>query len=316
MSAESALTVTVTRKDCVAEGVVLLHLAAKDGSPLPDWSPGAHVDLILGDGLVRQYSLSGDPADQSHWRLGILREPESCGGSAFICEQLKLGDELEARGPWNNFPLEPAQRYLFIAGGIEITPIVPMVAEATRNSADWKLVYGGRRRDSMAFLDELGAYGERMTVVPQDQAGLLDLDTILRDEDDRTLVYCCGPEGLLQAVEDRTRHLPRGTLHIERFHGLPLEEATWDGPFEVVFEQSGVTATVEPGQTIIEVAEDMGVPVMYSYSEGTCGTCETRVLQGTVRHRDAYLDEGQRAAGDRMMICVSRSAGPQLVLDL
>lgn len=316
MSVEPSRTVTVTGKEHVTDDVVVLHLAADDGAPLPDWSPGAHVDLVLGDGLIRQYSLSGDPDDRFHWRLAVLREPDGRGGSALVHDKLEIGDLLEARGPRNNFALEPARRYLFITGGIGVTPILPMVAAAQRHGADWRLVYGGRSRDAMAFLGEAEAYGERVTVVPQDEAGLLDLDTILRDLDDGTSVYCCGPEGLLNAVEEGTRHLPRGTLHIERFHGLPLDEATWDGPFEVVFRQSDVTAVVRPDQAIIEVAEDEGIPVMYSCSEGTCGTCETRILEGAVQHRDAYLDEEERAGGDRMMICVSRSAGGRLVLDL
>ena len=308
--------VTVTAKERAADDVVVVYLAATDGSELPEWMPGAHIDLVLADGLVRQYSLSGDPCDRSTWRLGILRDENSRGGSSHIHDKLEAGHKLEIHGPRNNFALERATRYVFIAGGIGVTPILPMCAEAELRGASWQLVYGCRSRSSMAFLEELSNYGSRVTVVPQDEAGLLDLDSLLSDVDDETLVYCCGPEGLLAAVEERMKRLAKGALHVERFRGLPLEEAAWDGSFEVVFEQSGVTCTVEPGQTIAEVAEDEGVPVMYSCAEGTCGTCETVVLEGIVQHRDSYLDDDQRAAGDRMMICVSRSAGPRLVLDL
>lgn len=316
MTREVSRTVRVSAKEVAATGVVVLHLVAADGGPLPEWTPGAHVDLVLGNGIVRQYSLCGDPRDRSAWRLGVLREPDSRGGSSYIHDTLIEGEELEARGPRNNFHFDVSPRYLFVAGGIGITPLLPMVAEAERKGSDWNLVYGGKSRAGMAFLDELEVYGDRVTVVPQDEFGLLNLDAILKTADDETLVYCCGPEGLLTAVEERAAHLKPGALRIERFRGLPLEEAVWHGPFEVYFEQSDITVTVEPHQSIVEVAEDAGVAVMYSCSEGTCGTCETPVLEGTVDHRDSYLSEEQRAAGDRMMICVSRSAGPRLVLEI
>jgi ferredoxin-NADP reductase len=316
MTIDSARTLVVTAKNTAADGVVVLCLAASDGAPLPDWTPGAHIDLVLGDGLIRQFSLCGDPSDRSHWRLGILREPDSRGGSSYVHDELEVGHEVDVRGPRNNFAFWPAERYVFVAGGIGVTPILPMLAEAERRGADWRLVYGGRARSSMAFLDELAAYGDRVSIVPQNEAGFPDLDVIVDDVGADTLVYCCGPESLLAAVEQRAGHLPCGTLHLERFRRLPLQQASCDGPFEVVFAQSGITATVAPDQAIAEVAEEEGVPVLYSCAEGTCGTCETRVLAGTVQHRDSYLDEDQRAAGDRMMICVSRSGGPRLVLDL
>ncbi|MFC7550671.1 PDR/VanB family oxidoreductase [Plantactinospora sp. GCM10030261] len=306
----------VTSKTVAADGVVLLHLAAPDASPLPEWTPGAHIDLVLGDGIIRPYSLSGDPDDRGEWRLGVLREENSRGGSAYLHDHLQPGHEIEVRGPRNNFALHPARQYLFIAGGIGITPLLPMIAYAHRQGADWRLLYGGRSRASMAFLDELEVYGDRVRVVPQDEEGLLDLDTVMKSVTEETQVYCCGPEGLLAAVEGWSDRLPNGGVHVERFRGLPLEDAVWEGPFEVVFQQSGITAVVEPDQQIIEVAEEEDIPVLYSCAEGTCGSCETTVLAGAVHHRDSYLSPQERTAGDRMMICVSRSAGPRLVLDL
>lgn len=308
--------VKVTGKTTAAEGVILLRLAAPDGGPLPEWAPGAHIDLVLGEGLVRQYSLSGDPGDRFEWRLGILREENGRGGSAYLHDRVQPGHEIEVRGPRNNFTLHPARRYLFIAGGIGVTPILPMVACVDRQGADWRLVYGGRSRASMAFLHELEAYGDRVSVVPQDEEGLLDLDMIMKSVTEETLIYCCGPEGLLAAVEAHSDRRPGGGVHVERFRGLPLEDARWEEAFEVVFAQSGITAMVEPDQAIIEVAEEADIPILYSCAEGTCGSCETKVLEGSVHHRDSYLSEQEKDTGDRMMICVSRSAGPRLVLDL
>ncbi|GGQ26547.1 ferredoxin-NADP reductase [Actinomadura coerulea] len=313
---EAELCLRVVGKAAVARGVVVLELTAPDGRVLPAWSPGAHVDLVLGNGLIRQYSLCGDPRRNTVWRIGVLREADSRGGSAYVHDVLQVGDEVRVRGPRNNFALATAQRYVFVAGGIGVTPILPMLVEAERRGAAWHLYYGGGSRDSMAFLDELAGYGDRVTLVPQDVCGLLDLDAILEAPADGTLVYCCGPEGLLEAVTRRAEPWPRDTLRIERFRNRAPAEPARAAPFEVVCELSGVTLVVGPGERIVDVAEEAGVGVMYSCSEGTCGTCETAVLDGAVDHRDAYLTDEQRAAGDRMMICVSRAAGPRLVLDL
>lgn len=311
------LPVRVVGKDAVARDVVVLELAAADGRALPGWSPGAHVDLVFGNGLIRPYSLCGVPGRNTVWRIGVLREADSRGGSAYVHDVLQVGDEVRVRGPRNNFVLDAAPRYVFIAGGIGVTPILPMLAEAERRGSDWRLFYGGRTRSSMAFLDELAGYGDRVSVFPQDVSGLLDLDAILGTTPaDGTLVYCCGPEGLLDAVTRRAASWPVGALRVERFRNRAPAETGMDGLFEVVCEQSGVTLMIEPGGTIIEAAEEAGLGVMYSCSEGTCGTCETPVLDGPVDHRDAYLTDEQRAAGDRMMICVSRGAGARLVLDL
>jgi ferredoxin-NADP reductase len=223
---------------------------------------------------------------------------------------------VRVRGPRNHFPLLPSPRYLFVAGGIGITPILTMVAAAEATGARWELVYGGRRRASMAFLDELAGYGERVAVRPQDEFGLLDLDALLGTPQPDTLVYCCGPEPLLAAVEQRCADWPSGSLRVERFTAKPLTEPVLTGAFEVELAQSGLTLTVPPDRSILDVAEDAGVNVMSSCSEGTCGTCETPVLDGEPDHRDSVLTEEEQAANDCMMICVSRSRCPKLVLDL
>jgi ferredoxin-NADP reductase len=300
-----------------AEGVVVLELRDPSGAELPAWAPGAHLDLKLPNGMTRQYSLCGDPDDRSVWRIGVLREPEGRGGSAYVHDELTQGTEIDVRGPRNNFPLVPAPRYVFIAGGIGITPILPMMGAAQAAGADAELHYGGRSRRSMAFLESLEEISETPVVLhPQDEVGLIDLPGILGTPRPDTLVYCCGPEPLLQAVEKQCAAWPSGSLHVERFAPKELGEPVLQDAFEVELAQSGMTLTVPPDRTILEVVEEAGIPVLSSCQEGTCGTCETPVLEGQVDHRDSLLTAEEQEANDTMFICVSRAACPKLVLDL
>jgi ferredoxin-NADP reductase len=301
----------------LADGVVRLTLVRTDGSPMPAWQPGAHVDLVLGPDLTRQYSLCGDPADHAALTVAVLREPEGRGGSARVHDGLAEGDAVRVRGPRNRFPLVDAPRYLFVAGGIGITPLLPMIAAVDARGADWRLVYGGRRRASMAFAGELAAaHPARVDLCPQDEVGLLDLDVLLGTPRHDTAVYCCGPEPLLAAVEERCAAWPPGALHVERFSPKPVTDAPEPVSFTVELTLSGLTLTVPPGRTILETVEEAGVPALSSCQEGTCGTCETPVLAGVPDHRDSLLTESERAAGDAMLICVSRSRTPRLVLEL
>lgn len=304
--------------DVVAEDVVALTLVDPDGSPLPPWTPGAHVDLLLQEGLVRQYSLCSDPADSRVIRVGVLKAPESRGGSAFVHERLVAGSTVRVRGPRNHFPLVSSPRYIFIGGGIGITPMLPMVAEAEAAGADWHLHYGGRSRSSMGFVDELAQYGDKVTLVPQDEAGVLDLELILGEPRDDTLVYVCGPEGLLGAVEARCgESWPDGALHLERFAAKEIEAPSGgERSFEVELAATGITLTVPPDRSVFDVIQDAGISVMGSCHEGICGTCEQVVLEGQIDHRDSVLSESEQAANDAMMICVSRCTSDRLVLDL
>ncbi|MFG1923137.1 PDR/VanB family oxidoreductase [Cryptosporangium sp. NPDC048952] len=298
------LRLRVDRREAVADGVISLDLRAPDGGNLPPWEPGAHIDLNLGPDLVRQYSLCGDPADPSVWRIAILRELDSRGGSQYVHDKLHEGATVDVRGPRNHFPLEPAEKYIFIAGGIGITPILPMLAAATAAGADWELHYGGRSHASMAFRDELT--GPQVHL----QEGLLDLTTILGEH---ALIYCCGPEPLLSAVEQL---VPAEALRLERFTPKAQGDVVRHESFEVELTQSGITLTVPTDRSILEVVEAAGVTVLSSCQEGTCGTCETAVLSGEVDHRDSLLTDDEQAANDTMFICVSRAACPRLVLEL
>ncbi|OIJ93116.1 PDR/VanB family oxidoreductase [Streptomyces monashensis] len=308
------LELVVSQREFVADGVLSLTLRHPLGLRLPAWEPGAHVDLLLGPELERQYSLCSDPADRAAWRIAVLREPDGRGGSACVHDALDVGGTVRVRGPRNRFRLEPFPRYRFVAGGIGITPILPMLAAAETAGAEWSLLYGGRTRASMAFTGELARYGERVTLAPQDETGPLDLAPVLAGVRDDTLVYCCGPGPLLDAVAARC---PAGRLRVERFRAAATaRRAQAAAEFEVVLARSGRTLTVPPKVSVLDTVRAAGVEVLYSCTEGTCGTCETDVLEGTPDHRDSVLGEEARAAGDTMMICVSRCRGTRLVLDL
>lgn len=299
-----------------ADGVRALVLERADGGRVPAWTPGAHIDLVLGNGLERQYSLCGDPADRSTWRVAVLLEPESRGGSSYVHSSLDAGTAVRVRGPRNEFPLADATHHVFVGGGIGITPLLPMIAELDARGASWSLLYGGRTRSSMAYLDELARYGDKVTISPQDSDGLLDLAGYLGEPRIDTLVYCCGPGALIDAVEEQCAAWPHGALHVERFRP---KDGALDGPstsFEIYLEASDLTLTVHEDQSIADVVEAAGVDILTSCREGTCGTCETTVLEGVPDHRDSLLTDDEKAANDVMMICCSRSCGPRLVLDL
>ena len=298
----------------VADGVVAVELVAADGGPLPRGEPGAHVDLLLGPDLVRQYSLCGDPDRPRSWWIAVLLRPDGGGGSRRV-HALRPGDRVPVRGPRNAFRLHPAPHYVFVAGGIGITPIRPMLDAAGRAGAGWTLHYGGRSRSTMAFADELARHGPRVRLQPQDEHGPLDPDAILAAAPSGALVYCCGPAGLIDAMTERSAG--SGTLHVERFTAAPGAGDGADTAFDVECRASGVTVRVPPGVSILDALEEAGgVIVNSSCREGVCGTCETGVLAGEPDHRDTVLDDAERASGEMMMVCVSRSRGPRLVLDI
>ncbi|WP_051792175.1 PDR/VanB family oxidoreductase [Amycolatopsis jejuensis] len=303
-------TVVVAAVERCADDVVALTLIAAD---LPRWEPGAHLDVDLGPGLLRQYSLCGLQSSGT-WRIAVLREPDGQGGSARIHDEVRAGDRLRVRGPRNRFPLVDAERYLFVAGGIGITPILPMVRRAAELGRPWHLVYGGRTRTSMAFADELSAVpGGELTIVPQDEAGLPDLDGLLAVPSDGTVVYSCGPGPMLSAVERACAAWPAGALHRERF---AAEVPPVAGSFEVLLQRTGIRLTVGEYEPLLDAIEAAGVELDNSCRAGICGTCEVRVLSGEPDHRDDVLTDEEQQRGDVILPCVSRSKGPLLVLDL
>ncbi|MEU7635272.1 PDR/VanB family oxidoreductase [Streptomyces sp. NPDC039016] len=309
---ETPVHLIVRRMTWEADGVLSVELAHPDGKPLPAWTPGAHIDVEVG-GRIRQYSLCGDPRSAATYRIGVLDAPASRGGSRHVHTRLRPGQTVPVRPPRNHFALEDAPGYLFVAGGIGITPLLAMAREAARRGTPWRMVYGGRSRSSMAFTDELAALGGPVTLVPQDEHGPLDLDAALADLPAGTLVYCCGPEPLLAAIEGKC---PADRLRVERFTAPVVPRTGADQAFEVECRASGRTLTVGADTSILRAAEDAGILVNSSCRDGICGSCETRVLAGTPDHRDSLLSAAEHAASATMMICVSRCASDRLVLDL
>ncbi|MFC9260311.1 PDR/VanB family oxidoreductase [Streptomyces hydrogenans] len=301
--------VLVTGRAVPAEGVVELRL---EGERLPSWEPGAHLDLVLPSGQVRQYSLCGDPGQADVYRIAarlIEEDRGGRGGSREVHEQLHEGAEVEVRGPRNRFPLVDSPSYVFVAGGIGITPVLPMVRAAEAAGADWRLVYCGRSRATMPYLAELVRLGgDRVTVVAEDEDGYPDL-AFLRRTPAETVVYCCGPDGLMDAV---SAAMSEGrTPRLERFSALAPADGT---AFEVELRRSGRTVAVAADQSVLAAVREEVPGLMYSCTQGFCGTCRQTVLDGEVDHRDELLTDAERA--DSMLICVSRCAGKKLVLDL
>jgi ferredoxin-NADP reductase len=302
-----------------ADRVVSIELGASDGSPLPGWDPGAHIDLHLPSGLVRSYSLHGDPGDRGSYHIAVLNVENGRGGSAEVHRIAVAGTKLPASVPLNSFKMEPASHYLFIAGGIGVTPLLPMALAAARAGEPWTFVYGGRTRTSMAFLDRLSALpGGRLEVVPQDELGLPDLARSFAAAPAGAAAYCCGPAGMLTAVTDigaSTR--PDVAVRVERF-APSAGPAAGDGdhPFEVELARSGLTIEVPAGVSVLDAVRARIAGVMSNCEQGICSSCETAVLAGTPDHRDSVLTPKEKAANRYMMICVSRSLTPRLVLDL
>jgi ferredoxin-NADP reductase len=307
----------------VASGIVLLTLTAVNGRDLPAWTPGSHIDLILtgpdGAPVERQYSLCGDPSDRMRYQVAVLREPEGRGGSATIHGSLREGDPLRIRGPRNHFGFEAraGAPVVFLAGGIGITPLVSMSRAAAAAGVDYSIVYLGRSRSTMAFVTELETeHGPRLQVFARDEVDRVSLTGLLSELPPTASVYSCGPTALLESLEEAWGDRPIEQLHIERFEALEFGDPVWQDTFEVELAMSGITVEVPLGRTILDVVEENGVLVVSSCRTGTCGTCETPVLEGEIEHRDSVLTPGEQADGDTMMICVSRAACPRLVLDL
>jgi ferredoxin-NADP reductase len=301
-----------------APGVISVTLVDPEGAELPAWSPGAHLDLEFGD-LRRRYSLCGDPTAADRYRVAVLLEPDGGGGSRYVHEALRVGHVVGLRGLRNNFALEPASHYTFIAGGIGITPLLTMIEQAAARSTPWRLTYGGRSRRTMAFLERLAVHGERVAVLPQDEHGLLDLDPIVAGVPEGGLIYVCGPAPLIAAVRDRAAAL-RPDEDIVRFElfaaPAPSAETANDDKFTVTLARSGLDLAVGPDDSILDLVLEAGVDADRDCQEGICGSCITKIIEGEAVHRDLVLTRREQERQDCMMICVSRAASSRLVLDL
>ncbi|WP_227983531.1 PDR/VanB family oxidoreductase [Nocardia spumae] len=303
----------VARREVQAGDVVVLTLIAPYRRPLPRWIPGAHIDLILPSGRQRQYSLNGDPADRESYRIAVRHLPDGGGGSDEIHRTAAVGDRLWVRGPRNAFPYIDAPRYVFLAGGIGITPLLPMVADAERRRADWRLVYLGRSRDTMPFLDELAARrGGRLEILPDDECGVADIDRVLTGVPRGAAVYVCGPPPLMAAALDApAAQDPTVSVHTERFSPPPVRHGR---PFRIELRRSGHSVDVAADESALTAIGRVLPDVAYSCRQGFCGTCAVTVRAGAVDHRDRRLSPAERET--TMLPCVSRAAGDTVELEL
>ncbi|WP_030176739.1 MULTISPECIES: PDR/VanB family oxidoreductase [Actinomycetes] len=320
--AAKRLTVRVAKREDIARDVLLLRLEPVATAELPIWEPGAHIELHLPSGLTRHYSLCSDPSDLSRYEVSVLRDDDGRGGSLEIHRDVKVGDELTSNSPKNLFPLvDDAKSSLFIAGGIGITPIKAMIEEVNRRGQEWRLIYGGRSLESMAYAEELkDAFGDLVTLVPQDTDGVIDVEGAVASVSEGGHIYCCGPTGLLNAVTEKCDNVGmRAELHIERFTAPddPREEVENDtAGFDVELRESGVTLHVGADQSILEVVQTVRDDIASSCQEGYCGSCESRVLEGQPEHRGSLMTPEEHDEDGTMLICVGRSKSPTLVLDL
>jgi ferredoxin-NADP reductase len=301
-----------------ADGVALMRLVSPDGGPLPPWQPGDHLELVLPSGLVRHYSLCGALDDPSSYTVAVLRVADGRGGSREIHDAGLEGRELVVRGPRNNFPLVDADSYILLAGGIGITPLVPMALSLHDRGAPYRLIYGARSHTAMAFRAELAALGEdRVEFVPEDTAGRPDLAAVLNAAPEGTAVYCCGPEPMIGRVEELCAGRPWVTLHVERFGSDgPVVLSEGERPFELELARTGVTLQVPADRTALDVVHDVLPDHPYSCLGGQCGSCEVAVLSGDVDHRDEVLSEDEQLDSTAMMLCVSRARSARVTIEL
>lgn len=317
MMVQTLFPVEIAAVTRAAEAVVALDLVPAGETLLPPWAPGAHIDLHLPSGRIRKYSLCGDPADRRRYRIAVLRQGEA-GGSAEIHDALAVGHRLPVSGPFNHFPLEPAAGYLFVAGGIGITPLLPMIEAVAAQRRPWRLIYVGRSRAGMAFAERLAGHAGRVVSIATEESGRPDLAAAFAALPEDHAVYSCGPEAMMAELTALAAAAGRpDAVHIERF-GAPARapDATAEAHgFEVVLV-GGERFQVPAERSIVEVLRDAGVACAMTCSEGYCGACLTSVVEGAVDHRDSYLTAAEQASGRMMMICVSRAKGDRLVIDL
>lgn len=312
--------VVVSRND-EALGICSFELAAADGSPLPAFSAGAHIDVHLPGGLVRQYSLCNHPEERHRYLIGVLDDPASRGGSRSLHQQVGAGASLRISEPRNLFPLTAgARRSLLFAGGIGITPILCMAEQLSHSGADFELHYCARSCERAAFLERIrhSPFADRLFVHFDEQPETaLDIAQVLGGAHDDVHLYVCGPGGFMQHVLESARSLgwQEANLHREYFAAAALD-TSGDGSFSVQVGSTGEVFEVPADQSVVQVLERHGIEIAVSCEQGICGTCLTRVLQGTPDHRDLFLTEQEQALNDQFTPCCSRSKTPLLVLDM
>ncbi|MFQ3459316.1 PDR/VanB family oxidoreductase [Bradyrhizobium sp. UFLA01-814] len=309
--------VLVKRIGYEAERIHSYELIARTGSKLAPFTAGSHIDLHLPNGMIRSYSLVNDQCERHRYVIAVNKDAESRGGSSFVHDAVRVGDIIAISGPRNNFALqEEAEHSVLIAGGIGITPLLSMIRRLEALGCRWDLFYAARTRAAAAFLDELGTYRSRVHVDFDDERSgrVFDLPAIVRNAPAHAHLYCCGPQPMLEAFEAATVDRPADRVHVEYFKAR--EAPATEGGFDVKLARSNRTIAVEAGKTILDALLDAGIAANYACTEGVCGTCETRVLEGIPDHRDQFLSEEEQAANKSVMICCSGAKSRTLVLDL
>lgn len=317
----NTIDVKVVRKSKEAEDIASFELASVGGEPLPAFSAGSHIDVHVGDGVIRQYSLCNDPKETHRYLIAVLRDPKSRGGSVSMHDRVHEGDVIRISEPKNHFPLVQAKRTLLFAGGIGVTPILCMAERLANIGADFEMYYCARSRDRTAFFDRISTspFVQHAHFHFDDGPAemKLNLPTLLAIPDNGTHLYVCGPGGFIEYVTATAKQngWASGNVHLEYF-GAPQQEASANGEFEVRIASSGKCYSVPPDKTVVRVLEENGIDVPISCEQGVCGTCITRVLDGTPDHRDVYFTDEERAKNDQFTPCCSRAKSRMLVLDL
>jgi vanillate O-demethylase ferredoxin subunit len=319
--ADGMMQVRVKRISFEAENINSYELVAPGGADLPAFTAGCHIDLHLPNGMIRSYSLVNDQRERNRYVVAVNRDAASRGGSHFVHETVRAGYILTISHPRNNFALqENVAHSVLIAGGIGITPLLSMIRRLDALGRSWELFYTARTRSAAAFTDELSALrrnGHANIHLNFDQGPsgrLLDLPAIVKDVPKDAHLYCCGPVPMLEAFEAATADRPGDHVHVEYFKAK--EKPAVAGGFEVKLARSDRTVAVPAGRSILDALLDAGIAASYACTEGVCGTCETRVIEGVPDHRDLFLSKEEQAANKTMMICCSGSKSPTLVLDL
>jgi vanillate O-demethylase ferredoxin subunit len=304
-----------------AEGIISIDLRALDDAPLPPFTAGAHIDLKLGNGMVRSYSLVNAPIERHRYVIGVNRDARGRGGSVFVHDRLKAGDRLTISAPRNNFALvEDAPHTILIGGGIGVTPLWCMIQRLEAIGASWELYYCTRRRERAAFVEVLAALNadgrQRVHLIFDEEPGaaMLDIAGLVGAAVPEAHLYCCGPAPMLAAFEAAATERPRTHVHVEYF--ASTEDVAKDGGFTVALAKSGREFVIPKGKTILDTLLDDGIKVPFSCMDGICGTCKTRVIDGVPDHRDMVLSAEEKASNRTMMVCCSGSKTSRLVLDL
>ena len=318
---DSVMQVRVKRISFEADDINSYELVNPDGSDLAPFTAGSHIDLHLPNGMIRSYSLVNDQGERNRYVIAVNNDAASRGGSKLVHETMRVGDIIAVSLPRNNFALqEDAGHSVLIAGGIGITPLLSMIRRLEALGRSWELFYAARTRLTAAFLDELNAL--RPDVHPnlhlnfdqEPEARMMDLSSIVKAALPDAHLYCCGPVPMLEAFEAATVDRPAGHVHVEYFKAR--EKPAAEGGFEVKLARSNRTIAVQAGQTILDALLEAGISANYACTEGVCGTCETRVIEGNPDHRDLFLSKEEQEANKTIMICCSGSKSPTLVLDI